>query len=369
MINGSIGHIIVAAAATVGLTVSAQAELICPAPPDNTSDVTFWNVSGRIANEDAIDQFSGMDCIADDRCLIVADEDHTVFEASIDRASRTLTIEDELELAPLAGQNEGESDFEAVSVLDRSFVFTGSHGLRRKKDKEHNGRFLELNRYGVRMSLHGRAYEGFAPVIAHHPLLARFWDQRLQRNGINIEGLAVRNGRLFFGFRAPVWTSGPRDSATEIDTAFVLEVSRHDIATNVATDSVLHEVAVDTGEAIRGMDEVSDGFILLTGDASPRHKKKHRIRVPPDSAAGAEFRLPVELPPRLLHWTPGTRSVRVLATLTPHVEEPSSEGDDGDVNKPESVFVLEETADSYTLLILSDKGPCGRPFEVTVSRP
>src|SRR5437899_3108388 len=41
-------------------------------------------------------------------------------------------------------------------------------------------------------------------TLDSHPILKQFVPVASKENGIDIEGLAVKNGRLYFGFRGPV---------------------------------------------------------------------------------------------------------------------------------------------------------------------
>lgn len=75
------------------------------------------------------------------------------------------------------------------------------------------------------------------------------------KRGINIEGLAVRDGRLFFGFR------GPADGGK----ARVLAVDAQALFTGGDARPTLSTISVGKGRAIRDLLAVSDGVLVLAG--------------------------------------------------------------------------------------------------------
>jgi hypothetical protein len=75
------------------------------------------------------------------------------------------------------------------------------------------------------------------------------------RRGVNIEGLAVKNGRLFFGFRGPVDDGKAHILAVDSDGLFSGKDAR---PTHVS-------INVGKGRAIRDLLAVSDGVLVLAG--------------------------------------------------------------------------------------------------------
>jgi hypothetical protein len=75
------------------------------------------------------------------------------------------------------------------------------------------------------------------------------------RQGVNIEGLAIRNGRLFFGFRGPA-----------IDgTAMILSVDADALFKGGDARPKLSTITVGQGRGIRDLLAVSDGILVLAG--------------------------------------------------------------------------------------------------------
>ena len=75
------------------------------------------------------------------------------------------------------------------------------------------------------------------------------------RRGVNIEGLAIRDGRLFFGFRGPAIDGTAKILSVDADALFKGGDARPKLAT----------IAVGKGRGIRDLIAVSDGILVLAG--------------------------------------------------------------------------------------------------------
>lgn len=75
------------------------------------------------------------------------------------------------------------------------------------------------------------------------------------KRGVNIEGLAIKDGRLFFGFRGPAIDGTTKILSIGADALFG------------GADSVpkLSTIMVGTGRAVRDLQAVSDGILVLAG--------------------------------------------------------------------------------------------------------
>ncbi|MDQ0509705.1 DUF3616 domain-containing protein [Ancylobacter amanitiformis] len=100
-------------------------------------------------------------------------------------------------------------------------------------------------------------------AIAAQPELAALSNAALQQQGLSIEGLAVRDGRLYAGLRTPV-----------IDgRAFILSVAAGPLFGSGPLDSTLIPVALGTDSrggprGIRDLAPFRDGFLILAGPAN-----------------------------------------------------------------------------------------------------
>ena len=163
------------------------------------------------------------------------------------------------------------------------------------------------------------------------------------QQGVNIEGLAVQAGRLYFGFRGPAVQGVGQVLAVDADALFSADVARDPKAT-------LTRLALGPNRGIRDMIAVKSGFLLLAGpDDSPASKNAGWIVAWWD---GQSAQGQVVQP-------------KVLAALD--LSSVKLRSCDKEL-KPEAMTVLEETPTAYRLLVLSD-GMCdGGPLVFTVAR-
>jgi hypothetical protein len=119
-----------------------------------------------------------------------------------------------------------ELDGEGVAYADGSFYVIGSHGHPRDKDHKLDADEIAARiaassqvvrirlKPGSREELHERdvldveASSKLRPVIAAQPDLEPFLDERLENNGLTIEGVAVLGDNLDAGFRGPLLEGG-----------------------------------------------------------------------------------------------------------------------------------------------------------------
>ena len=154
---------------------------------------------------------------------------------------------------------DDEVDLEAATADGNVVYVIGSHaatrkidngsidGAQRRKSREQFFRF-KLNADGS----HGRTEgpKSVMPAITAHAVLAGFTSIASKENGVDIEGLAVKDGRLYFGFRGPVlrdgWVPILVTAWDDVDAAEV------------------RYVQLD-GRGIGDIAAVDDGFLILAG--------------------------------------------------------------------------------------------------------
>ena len=265
-----------------------------------------WSVSPDFAGEDARLEMSGAAC-GPDACLAVNDETNWAQTFSLE--GRTLVPGRTIRLS----EDDTEIDAEAVAHDAGAFHVTGSHGLSRKKAKFRPSQFQVVRISGSRIERSTR----LRAVIAD--ALPKFAEQPLDENGVTIEGLAARDGQLWFGFRGP-----------SVDgDAFVLEVGTEPLFGSEPLDPVLHKIPLGDRIGIRDMARWADGFLLLTGPVN-------------DSP-------PVQ---QIVSWQPGD-APQTLYTLPRRPEA-----------KAEVLLVLSDTR----VLILHDGLENGGPMEIILPR-
>jgi hypothetical protein len=109
-----------------------------------------------------------------------------------------------------------ELDGEGVAYADGFYYVIGSHGHprdseQRFKPRKHAAQLKARIKATSQIIRISASRDGNTPeiqsnnklrdILAAEATLGPFVDKRLENNGLTIEGIAVRNGRLFAGFR------------------------------------------------------------------------------------------------------------------------------------------------------------------------
>lgn len=354
--------------------VAAQpAPVVAPATPVWRAGDGFAFAGGEKKARKIRQSVSGLACAPNGAgqpvCLFAFDEGSAAYFAQLDAAEQKVLPLDPP--VPLRGHNEGELDAEAAATDGHFFYVTGSHSNKRKDcasnpESRHvirlrrdptTGQALRNERGGlVNFADSGRLWDVMAQLPALRPLLDKcLGDDGAKAHGLNIEGLAVRGGRLYFGLRGPVQNGA----------AWVLSVDAEALFSKTANPQpVLHRLALGAHRGIRDLLAVDDGLLILAGpddaDVSPAPDWtlswwNTRTPGPTEAAFDASKSNAAALP--------AVATPRLLATLDlrPVQKRPC----DKEV-KPEAVTVLQSDAKRYQLLVLSD-GLCdggARVFEV-----
>ena len=167
-------------------------------------------------------------------------------------------------------------------------------------------------------------------VISQQPDLNSHRDQRLEKNGLTIEGIAVRRGRILAGFRGPSLNDG---------RAGVLSVAVDSVFGNAAPDARLYRLPLGQGIGIRDLALFGDGVLVLAG--------------PTASGPGSYG----------VYWWDGeSDNARLLKDLADAVGKNRK-------RKPEALLPLDGEASSLRLLVLFDREKDGAPVAITVPRP
>lgn len=341
--------------ATLGLIIGAHAFAQPPAPllrPDGG----FWEVGAgfefALKKSKALKtrrSVSGVACnrnAANERiCLMAFDEGTQARYATV----RPNQLVPDPQPVVLASGSE-ELDTESAASDGRYLYVAGSHSAKRSNCNSNPG-----SRHVFRLTLDpttgrgqpesltesSRLWDIMAtlPVLKDHVGERQCLGSEPSERGINIEGLAVRDDRLYFGFRGPV-----------IDgEAWVLSVNSNALFDSADAAAQLNRVALGTHRGIRDMVAVDGGFLLLAG--------------PDDGKTSQSLAWTISL------WdgknTEALVVPRLLATLD--LSAVALRPCDAEL-KPEAISVLEESAHSYRVMVLSD-GMCdGGPLSFTVPR-
>ena len=315
---------------------------------------------------------SGMACNVDAKqqriCLMAFDEG---VQARYAYMGHNELIIDQEPLQLRAAPAGSELDAEAAATDGRYFYVTGSHSAKRadcasNPESRHvirfrldpvTGRALRSPSGSAAGALVDYADTGrlwtimqALPGLAAHvgerkclgseppskdPLLAG-------QQGVNIEGLAVQAGRLYFGFRGPVVGQVARVLSVDADAFFG----------GADPGALLTTVALGANRGIRDMVAVKSGILILAGPDDGASNKDVGWTVSLWDAKPASSEAQIVTP-------------RLLARLD--LSDVKLRKCDEEI-KPEAMTVLEETPHAYKLLVLSD-GMCdGGPLVFTVLR-
>ena len=287
-----------------------------PAPP-------ILQPAGRITFHGNLKEDKDLSGIArvGDWLLVVSDEtDHVaVLRMMGDKATLSRNI--------LLGNAGEEIDLEAITTDGSTVYAIGSHGGVRKPKgsvKFHPARDA-IYRFTLKADGSASPPErmNLRAVIDNDPLLKPFSRMPCKEGGVDIEGLAFREGRLHAGFRGPVL---PGDLAVVVSFRFE----------DPASTAKLLRLPLG-GLGIRDLAAVKDGFLLLAG---PVGTQKESFR--------------------LAHWD-GRDAPDGKVTLLGTVPN------NGDA--PEGLLLLAESDTAYEVLIVSDGVSGGSPTRYRLARP
>jgi hypothetical protein len=263
-------------------------------------------------------------------------------------------------------KSKGELDAEGAATDGKFFYVTGSHSAQRNSCASN-----PASRYVMRFQVNpatGRALRSKRGELAGYESSTRLWSimagvpelkehvgeqmclgsepvpkspEKIGKRGVNIEGVAVRADKLYFGFRGPA--SGGK--------ALVLAVETEAIFGKSEARPAVVSMDVGAGRGVRDLLAVDDGLLVLAG--------------PDDDAANES-----------VGWTIGHLSLngdgagarfRTLATLD--LSDVRLRRCDKEI-KPEALTLLPgEAGQPYRVLVFSD-GMCdGGPLLFEAPRP
>lgn len=268
------------------LVLSAGASAQQPPPrlqPDNgpwASGAGFDFDLGKKKRKKTRQSVSGMACNLDASqrriCLLAFDEGAQARYAYVGDKSWTLDAE-----PVVLRDTADELDAEGAATDGRYFYVAGSHSAKRNDCASNPG-----SRHLIRFRLDpatGRALRSPGGALVEHADTGRLWPimqaqaglaphvgerkclgseppdktPRLAgQQGVNIEGLAVQGGRLYFGFRGPVLKDTALVLAVDADALFDAQAARDPKAT-------LTRLALGPNRGIRDMVAVKNGLLLL----------------------------------------------------------------------------------------------------------
>lgn len=305
---------------------------------------TEWKVSPPFEGDDASTNLSGAACTTKQppftSCLAVNDEENYAQLFSITGT----TIEPGKKIWLRDKDQKGDPDGEGAAYDDGFFYVTGSHGRARRNPNKSSVPSYVVFRMTVDKATgkpaeisEDKAVGVEATTRVHDAIhdskdLLPYFNAPLDPNGVNIEGIAVKGGRIYLGFRGP---SADGD-------AFILSVDAKTVFREKKEDSDLgaktHKVKLGKDTGIRDMAAVEGGILLLSGPVIEQ-----------------------KVVPSVFFWNEQTGDVKLLGELA-IPEELKKE-------KAETLLVLGDDKDKpYRVLIMFDGPKDGKPTEYLIPR-
>jgi hypothetical protein len=247
-----------------------------------------------------------------------------------------------------------ELDAEGVAYADGFFYVVGSQGRPRHEDdaakEARNQLKAAATRKVFRIALGADAVDpatgalkaepvvtastALAEILAKDPVLAPAFDRPLEKNGLTVEGVAVRGDQLYAALRGPVLDDG---------SAVIARLPLAALFDGTPGEATLFRLALDRemqGEArgIRDLTVAGDGFLLIAG--------------------------PVEDPPKKQPVVDGDYAV--YAWNEAAAEKRLDLSSYGKKTKPEALLVLDQDAATARALLLFDGPKEGAPTPVAI---
>ena len=282
---------------------------------------------------------SGLAFISDRFGLLGADEARQVQVVEMIRPAKTLRVLETITLL----RSGSEIDIEAIAADGDYYYIVGSHGAAKASGQQQQNRYrifrLQVDRATGRPSgplTASLKTASLVDVLRADPVLGPHFAQPLQRRGINIEGLAARDGRLYVGFRSPNLQGD----------AFVMEIRAEDVFGGTAWPTyTLHRLRLGPGLGIRDLVAARSGFLLIAGNAGSEPSQEYADSQ--DYDKDREF--------FLFDWDGRSAQAHQIGVI------PKTTG------QTEALTILDQTPDSVTVLILFDGPEGGRPTVYRVS--
>lgn len=293
-------------------------------------------------------ELSGIASINGTACLLASNETRCAQIGYLKRDPWRLTAGREIYLIPPEGT--AECDFEAVACDPKANIYyvMGSHAVAKKKGKPRKEQQVIFRvPADPTTGVPDHAKPGAAKAISLFPMLLQFPEvasainKPLQKNGLNMEGLAWKAEQLWIGCRAPNLDGAAAIFSISAEAIFTQPVESWPKAK-------FHKVPLGRGIGVRDLAPLTDGFLILAGQSG--------------SEASSEFPIPLNYDGdkafTLFHWNPETpNGLQRIGNL------PVLKG------KAESMMVLDETDTSISIMVLYDGAYNGAPRAFTLTKP
>jgi hypothetical protein len=284
-------------------------------------------VSGEFA---AGSEMSGLASADGKRFVLVSNETRLAQSAVIDFEKHQIQLGQNLPLAGAPGDAEMDLEAVACDASTGTYYVTASHAVSKNKAKpraEQQVIFrLKLNEAG---GLADARLGTLTTLLQSVPQVAESIGQPLQKMGLNIEGLAIWQNKLWVGLRAPM--AG--------EEAVLLEMSPDAPFSLQPAEVKVHKLALGKRMAVRDLAVASDGLLIVAGETGAPASDK--FSASPGWSGDADF--------SIWKWTGVGATPKLLKALAK--ESGSVEG----------LYVVKETPTEYQVLTLRDGQRNGGP--------
>jgi Protein of unknown function (DUF3616) len=299
-----------------------------------------WTVTMNFEkNAEARTNLSGAACVPTappfTSCLIANDEKKYAQFFSIEGTSITPGAVIRL----MDKDAAGDPDAEGVAYDDGYFYVAGSHGRSRHGDRANDSSYVvfrfPVDKSGVppfKVSeddvIGITSTARLRDAIRNGDVIKEFYNQPLASGGVNIEGIAVKDGRMHLGLRGP----------SRQGQGFILSVDAAALFTpDGDLKAAVTPLALGQDTGIRDLAAVGDGILVLSGPVN-------------DQA----------VTPAIHHWNDKTGALRQLGDLQIPKDLAAA--------KAETLLVLQEQPAAWRLLVMFDGPENGAPTEYVVPR-
>ncbi len=281
-------------------------------------------------------------------CLVVSNETRCAEIGYLSATPWTLTAGPEIPLTPPGGPDE--CDFEAVAVDPASgnFYVLGSHAVAKKKGKprlEQQCLFKLPADPKTKLPDPAKASEfksvSLTAWLAQLPEIAPSIGKPLQQNGLNLEGLACRDGKLFIGCRAPHLAGRTPVLEVPAEALFTLPAAQWPAPK-------VHLLPLGKTFGVRDLVPTKEGILILAGEAGS---------IPSESFLRSE-NYTTDDNFTLYFWPPQDPRPPARVGNLPIVK-----------GKAEGLLVHEETDSTITIVVLYDGSYNGMPRVFKLNKP
>jgi hypothetical protein len=323
------------------------------APPLLAPGENVWSVKGKLigADDKKSEDVSGIACRTSTgfprTCLVI--DDNVQHTQLVTLKDGYILARDRIKLINNTYKKDKktkklELDGEGVAFANGHFYVIGSHGHPRDKkrkldpmkDREEIAARIAASSQVIRILVPKGATSAseirrtakLKDILASESTLKPYLDQRLEKNGVTIEGVAIRNGRLYAGFRGP---------SLDKKEAALLSVSVGALFDGAIADPKLYRLPLGEDRGVRDLAVYNNGLLILAGPTADEAGKYS------------------------IYWWGGeSRDVKLLHDLPKNM---SGE------RKAEAILPLDENAQGVRVLVLFDGEKEGGPRAVTIPKP